>query len=106
MGDLLIEVCTAEGQGIYPQDLKPAKPALENFRERAADIGGGIADAAGELKRQFDAALGKGKGLAPDQVEIAFGLDVQAGTNVVVARASTGCTFTVRLTWARHRDDE
>jgi hypothetical protein len=106
MGDVLIEVRPAAAQGIYPEELKPARPTLESFRDRAADIASTVADVAQELKKQFDAALGKGIGLAPDRVEIEFGLELQAETGVVIAKASAGCTLTVKLTWTRLPDDE
>jgi hypothetical protein len=106
MGDVLIEVRPAAGQGIYPEELKRATPTLETFRDRAAEVADTVADVAQELKKKFDADFAKGAGLAPDQVEIGFGLDVQAGTSVVIARASAGCTFTVRLTWVRIPDSE
>src|SRR5690348_16776459 len=106
MGDVLIEVRPAAAQGIYPEELKPARPTLESFRDRAADIASTVADVARDLKYQFDAALGKGAGLAPDRVEIEFGLELQAETGVVIAKASAGCTFTVKLIWTRLSDDE
>jgi hypothetical protein len=106
MGDVLIEVRPSADQGIYPEELKPTGPTLENFRDRAADIASSVTDVAQQLKEQFDEALGKGAGLAPDCVEIGFGLELQAETGIVIAKASAGCTFTVKLTWARRPDDE
>ena len=106
MGDVLVEVRPAAAQGIYPEELKPARPTLESFRDRSADIASTVVDVAKNLKEQFDAALGKQAGLAPDCVEIEFGLELQAETGIVIAKASAGCTFTVKLTWTRLPDDE
>ena len=106
MGDVLIEVHPVLAQGIYPEELKPARPTVESFRDRAADIASTVADVAQDLKKQFDATLRKGAGLAPDRVEIEFGLELLAETGVVIAKASAGCTLTVKLTWTRLSDDE
>jgi hypothetical protein len=106
MGDVLIEVRLAAVQGIYPEELKPPRPTLESFRDRAADIAGTVTDVAQNLKEQFDAALDKGAGLAPDCVEIEFGMELLAETGIVIVKASAGCTFTVKLTWTHHPDDK
>jgi NTP-dependent ternary system trypsin peptidase co-occuring protein len=40
-----------------------------------------------------------------EQVELAFALELQAESGVVIARASAGATFTATLTWQRPGGD-
>ena len=100
MGEVLIEVRPA-GTRAYSEDLAPRRPSLEDFRARAVEVADGIAEVASCFQERFDGALGRhdGHGLGPDQVEISFGADMQAEANLVIGRASAGCTFAVKLTW-------
>jgi hypothetical protein len=100
MGEVLIEVLPA-GPLVHGEDLAPRTPSLEDFRARAVEVADGIAEVASYFQERFGRTLGRndGQGLGPDQIEISFGADVRAEANLVIARASGGCTFAVKLTW-------
>lgn len=101
MGDVLIQVSPAAGQVIYSEDLGLIPPTLESFRARAGDVAETITEVATSLKEHLDSMLKHKEGLAPDEVEVNFGLELQAGASAVITKVAAGCTFTVRLTWTR-----
>lgn len=101
MGDVLIQVSPVVGEVIYSEDLGPVPPTLESFRARAGEVAETITEVATSLKEHLDSMLKHKEGLAPDQVEVNFGLELQVGANAVITKATAGCTFTVRLTWTR-----
>jgi hypothetical protein len=102
VGDVLIQVSPVAGQAIYSEDLGPVLPPLETFRARAGEVAETITEVATSLKEHLDSTLKHQEGLAPDEVEVSFGLELQAGASAVITKVTAGCTFTVRLTWTRH----
>jgi hypothetical protein len=101
VGDVLIQVSPLAGQGIYREDLVRGAPPLESFRDRAGEIAETITEVAASLKEHLNSTLEQNESLVPDQIEVNFGLELQAGASAVITRVSAGCTFTVRLTWLR-----
>lgn len=101
MGDLLIEVSPGAGQPIYSEDLGPAAAALESFRSRAGEVAESISEVATSLKEHLDSMLKNKEALAPDEVEVNFGLELQAGASTVISKVTANCTFNVKLTWTR-----
>lgn len=106
VGDVLIQVSPMAGQVIYSEELVRGAPPLESFRDRAGEIAETITEVATSLKQHLDSMLEHKEGLAPDQVEVNFGLELQAGASAVITRVSAGCTFTVRLSWIRGNQDK
>ena len=101
MGEVLVQVSPVAGQAIYSEDLGPVPPPLESFRSRAGEVAETITEVATSLKEHLDSTLGHQEGLVPDEVEVNFGLELQAGASAVITKVTAGCTFTVRLTWTR-----
>jgi hypothetical protein len=106
MGQILVEVVpptAAASSG----DLGPRKPAVpEEFSSRAAEI----ADSIGNMAQQFRAQLEKRAGPEADaaagqrhwglgEVELGFQLAIQAEAGMIVAKATSGATFSVKLLW-------
>jgi hypothetical protein len=101
VGDVLVQVSPVVGQVIYSEDLGPISPPLESFRARAGEVAETITEVATSLKGHLDSMLEHKEGLAPDEVEVNFGLELQAGASAIITKVAAGCTFTVRLTWTR-----
>jgi hypothetical protein len=100
MGDIRVEVVPAAGA--YRGDL--AAPALpELFSDRAAEIAGSVSEVARQFRARIDDTVAEEQpgGWKLGQVEVAFGLQAEVGTGVLIARASAGATFTATLTWTR-----
>jgi hypothetical protein len=101
VGDVLIQVSPLPGQAIFSEDLTRAPLPLESFRDRAGDIAETITEVATSLKEHLDTTLEHKEGLIPDQVEVNFGVELQAGASAVITKITAGCTFSVRLSWTR-----
>jgi hypothetical protein len=100
MGDIWIEVAPAAGT--YGEDLT-GPPVPELFSARAGEIADGVAEVAQQFRARIDdtVAADTTGGWKLGQVELAFGLQAEAGAGVLIARASAGATFTATLTWTR-----
>jgi hypothetical protein len=102
MSDIHIEVVPPGGA--YGQDLT-GPPLPESFSARANEIADSVAEVAQQFRARIDQAISKDadatNGWQLGQVEVAFGLQAEAGTGVLIARASVGATFTATLTWTR-----
>jgi hypothetical protein len=102
MSELLIEVRPAAG---VAGDLAPRVKVPEEFSRRAGEIADSVVSVAEDFRDRIEERFRE----HPDgtdawqlgQVELAFAIDVQAGSGVVIARASAGATFTATLTWQR-----
>jgi hypothetical protein len=105
MGEVLIQVSPAGARGIYGADLTRDPPRLESFKDRADEIAETITEVATSLKEQLDRRLTRREGLVPDQVDVEFGLELQAGASAVITRVTAGCTFKVRLAWTRSKTE-
>jgi hypothetical protein len=100
MGDIRVEVVPAGGA--YGEDLA-GPPAPELFATRAGEIADSLAEVATQFRTRINDAIGQedADGWRLGQVEVAFGLQAEAGTGVLIARVSAGATFTATLTWMR-----
>jgi hypothetical protein len=100
MGDIRIEVVQATG--VYGQDLA-GPPVPELFSARASELADSVAEVATQFRARIEDAISKEEagGWRLGQVEIAFGLQAEAGAGVLIAKASAGATFTATLTWTR-----
>jgi Trypsin-co-occurring domain 1 len=100
MGDIRVEVVSTVGD--YGQDLA-GPPMPELFSARAGEIADSVAEVATQFRARIDEAVSREEtdGWQLGQVEVAFGLQAEAGAGVLIARASAGATFTATLTWTR-----
>jgi hypothetical protein len=100
MGDIRVEVVPAEGG--YGQDLA-GPPVPELLSARAGEIADGVAEVARKFQDRVDdvSATETANGWKLGQIEMEFGLQVEAGAGLLIARATAGATFTATLTWTR-----
>jgi NTP-dependent ternary system trypsin peptidase co-occuring protein len=93
---VLLEVWPSSVSG----DLAPGMPTLEQFRRRAHEIADSVAEVAEEFRSRLQKVLRRPEdpGWHADSIELDFQIAVQAEAGVVVARAVSGATFTVKLT--------
>lgn len=100
MGDIRIEV--VQPADVYGQDLA-GPPTPELFSARASEIVDSVAEVATQFQAGIEDAVSKEEagGWRLGQVEIAFGLQAEAGAGVLIAKASAGATFSATLTWTR-----
>ncbi len=100
MAEILVEVRPASASG----DVTRRGPAVpESFASRAGEITDTITEVAGKLRDHLEADMASEQSAfwQLNTVELAFELALQAEAGVVIARASTGATFSVTLTWSR-----
>jgi len=92
---ILLEVRPASASG----DLGPGRPSLEQFSRRASEIADGIAQIAEEFRSKLERTLRKPDegGWHAESIELGFDIAVQAEAGVVIARASSGATFSAKL---------
>jgi hypothetical protein len=100
MADIRVEVVPPAGT--YGQDLA-GPPMPELFSARASEIADSVAEVAEQFRARIEEAMTRDAagGWQLGQVEVAFGLQAEAGAGVLIARASVGATFTATLTWTR-----
>jgi len=100
MGEIRVEVVPPADS--YGQDLA-GPPMPELFSARAGEIADSVAEVATQFRARIDDAISTdaADGWKLGQVEVAFGLQAEAGAGVLIARASVGATFTATLTWTR-----
>jgi hypothetical protein len=94
--EILLEVAPRQESG----DLS-SRPALpENFRKRAAEIAASIGEVADEFRARLAQSITRppSEGWGVDSIEIKFDINIQAGAGVLIAKASSGATFSARLT--------
>ncbi|MFD8495514.1 hypothetical protein [Amycolatopsis sp. NPDC059657] len=94
--DLLLEVTPRQVSG----DLAPRKVVPEDFRQRAAEIAESVQEVADEFRTRL-ARLIKNPSNTEwglESIEIGFDITVQAEAGVLIAKASTGATFSAKLT--------
>lgn len=100
MTEILVEVRPASVSG----DIARRGPAIpESFADRAGEIADTITDVAGQLRDRLEAnmATEKSRLWQLTTVQLGFELTLQAEAGVVIARASTGATFSATLIWSR-----
>ncbi|MFI7319402.1 hypothetical protein [Streptomyces venezuelae] len=93
---VLIEVRPGESSG----DLAPRVVLPEQFRSRAGEIAGSIADVADQFRLRLEGLMRQptGTGWGVETIEIGFDISVQAESGVVIAKAAAGATFSARVT--------
>jgi hypothetical protein len=65
-----------------------------------ADLSESLDDALDQVRPAAMKVLDAFRALRPDGLEIEFGLRLDAAVGAVIAKASAGAHFTVKLTWA------
>jgi hypothetical protein len=100
MGEILVEVRPANVSG----DIARKSAALpEPFVNRVNELAGTINKVAAQLQEHLESGMAaqESQQWHLDNVGLGFELALQAEAGVVIARASTGATFSVTLTWSR-----
>jgi len=94
--EILLEVRPRSVSG----DLGPGVTMPEQFRRRAAEVADSIAEIADQFRSRLERVLQKpaDPGWTTDTIELRFDIAVQAEAGVVIARATTGATFSAKLT--------
>ena len=94
--EILLEVRPASESG----DLGPGFTLPEQFRQRASEIANSVAEVANQFRSSLEKEL-KPTGVPGwhmDSIELRFDIAVQAEAGVIIARASSGATFSAKLT--------
>jgi NTP-dependent ternary system trypsin peptidase co-occuring protein len=100
MGEIRVEV--RPGAGPYGEDLSGNPPHPEAFAPRADEIADSVAEVANRFRDRLDSAIANGgAGWRLGEVELSFGLDLEAESGVLIAKERAGCTFSATLTWSR-----
>jgi Trypsin-co-occurring domain 1 len=101
---ILLEVQSSSVSG----DLGPGVPTLEQFRHRAHEIADSVAQTAEDFRSRLQKALPdpENSGWRTESIELGFQIAVQAEAGVVIARAVSGATFTVKLTLKASADKQ
>jgi hypothetical protein len=72
-----------------------------SFEERGEELASGLARVAERFRRRIDDLVNTGEqGARLEQVQLQFGLALQAETGIIIAKAAAGTTFTATLTWS------
>lgn len=102
--EILLEVRPQSTSG----DLAPHIVAPEEFRRRAAEIAESVAETADEFRSKLARTLKRPSetGWSVESVEIGFQIAVQAEAGVIIAKATAGTTFSVRLTLKSSQDKQ
>ena len=101
MTEILVQVVADPGRA---GQLAGGGSLTERFADRIDELGASLGEIANGLRERLDADLREepeGEGLRLREVALAFSLDLEAGANMVVAKAKTGAAFEARLTWTR-----
>ena len=103
MSEVLVEVVPKAAPS---GDLRRTPPAVpEDFDQRANELITATLDIAERLKAKLDAepqALATSEsGWGLREVDLQFGLTLQAETGVIVAKVGGSATFQVTLTWKK-----
>jgi hypothetical protein len=101
MADVKIAVAAAN-----QAEIVGGKPSLDDFADRAGDIGDALNAVASSLGEDLDQlARQQAAGWQLDQVTLAFSLQIQGQTTVIIASASATAGMQATMTWTR-RDAE
>ena len=106
-GETKIVVFTLASGEAVPVEVEPVRAGL-NFQPVSRDAAAGdlpksFAEALARVRPLADAVIETLSGLAarPDQVEIQFGIKLNAVAGAVIAKAGTEANFAVKLNWKR-----
>jgi hypothetical protein len=97
MAEILVEV---RPSGVTAGDLtKPSLP--ETFSARADDIADTLADVADRVRDRLADALDRrpSAGYQLDEIQLAFSLDLQVESGVIIAKTAATAAFQAQLTW-------
>lgn len=94
--EIFLEVHPGSDSG----DLGPSIAVPESFAQRAGEVADSIAEIASQFRSRLHKVLGKPPdyGWRMDTVELTFGIVVQAEAGIVIAKATSGATFSAKLT--------
>jgi hypothetical protein len=103
MGEVLVEVVPKAAPS---GDLRKPGPAVpEDFDQRANELMTATLDIAERLRARLDAepeaAAPTSSGWGLREVDLQFGLTLQAEAGVLVAKVGSSATFQVTLTWKK-----
>jgi Trypsin-co-occurring domain 1 len=103
MSDVVVEVVTPVSRG---GDLSARRVNPESFDARSDELASGLARIAERFRRRVDELVSTGgDGARLEQVQLQFGLALQAESGMVIAKAAVGTTFTATLTWSARRPE-
>jgi hypothetical protein len=76
------------------------EPGPEWYQAGAKDVAGWVREAVAPAVDAAKVVLEKVKDARPSEVEVKFGITVTGEANWVVAKAATGGSFEITLTWS------
>ena len=81
-------------------DLAPGIAVPESFAQRADEVADSIAEIASQFRSRLEKKLNRpsSSDWDMDAIELMFGITVQAEAGVIIARATSGATFSAKLT--------
>jgi NTP-dependent ternary system trypsin peptidase co-occuring protein len=101
--EVLLEVQPRRTSG----DLAPRVAIPEDFRRRAGEIADSVAAIADKFRSRLEDVMTRPKdGWGVESIEIGFDIAVQAEAGVLIAKASTGATFSAKLTLKVSQDSQ
>jgi hypothetical protein len=78
------------------------KPTLDDFAERATDIGNALNEVAGSLRANLDElARQQPNDWKLDEVTLGFSLEIEGSTAIIIATASAKAGMQATMTWKR-----
>ncbi|GHC75098.1 CU044_2847 family protein [Streptomyces flavofungini] len=93
--EILLEVQPRSVSG----DLAPRFAVPEQFERRAGEIADSVAQVAEQFRSRLEQVLRPSKaGWGVESIEVGFDISVQADVGVIIAKATSGATFSARLT--------
>jgi Trypsin-co-occurring domain 1 len=94
--EILLEVRPRSVSG----DLGPGVALPESFAGRAGEVADSIAEIATKFRSRLQKTLNKASdsGWKMDAIELRFDIAVQAEAGVIIAKATSGATFSAKLT--------
>ncbi|WP_409060990.1 CU044_2847 family protein [Streptomyces sp. SYP-A7185] len=93
--EILLEVQPRSVSG----DLAPRFAVPEQFERRAGEIADSVAQVAEQFRSRLEQVLRPSEaGWGVESIEVGFDISVQADVGVIIAKATSGATFSARLT--------
>jgi hypothetical protein len=95
VGEGLARFEIEEISGVGPEQVSRSGDRLVTRLNRS------LSDALAEAAPAAEAVLDSFRALAPEEVSVEFGLEVDAEAGVVFTKGSVGAHFTIHLKWTR-----
>jgi hypothetical protein len=94
--EILLEVQPQSVSG----DLAPRVALPEQFERRAGEIADSVAQIADRFRSRLEQVLRRSSepGWGVESIEVGFDISVQADVGIVITKATSGATFSARLT--------